>query len=146
MLADHRRRDRLRAGENAPKVHRDHGIEVRFAHDPGDLVALGLHKLRVAQDPSVVHENVDPAVLLRNRGRAFRCSHHIGHVHARVSAIRDIPRHDIGAGVAEHSRGLGADPACAAGDDRDLAVEPEHHMPESSGSSSQPSSDSSSSA
>ena len=53
---------------------------------------------------------------------------------------------DLRARLSQSADKGSAESAVAAGHNRDLAVEAKHHMPESSGSSPQPSSDSSSSA
>src|SRR5439155_7248217 len=138
---EHARR-RLRDQERPAQVHIEHQVEVLLAH---------VEERLVAQDPGVVHHDVEPAELVQRapdepvspfaRGHAVVVRYgvsalaldlgdhlvrHLRTLAAAVAIAAEIVHHDLGALAGEEQRVLAADAAARPGDDRDLALEQTH--------------------
>ena len=128
LLSDHRLAHRPRHQERAAEVHLHHAVPVLVRHP---------HEQLVARHAGVVDEDVDPSeVLFRRRHEPVASSRlaasattpstaptlRFPFAHGALQAVGVASRDYHGRAVLGQPRpDLGADPAAAAGDDRDLA-------------------------
>ena len=122
----------LEANEHAGEADIDHAAE------GVDLVVLDRRK---PADAGVVEGDVEPSEVLHAGVDHCGCVVFVGHVAADgVGVVADLARglgHAVGVAVGEHDarpslgeelRGAQADARCAAGDQRDFAVESAHWL------------------
>jgi len=56
----------LSTGEHPLQIHRNHGIKVGLAHLADDFAIPDLDQLRIARDPGIVDQDVDPPAPLKH--------------------------------------------------------------------------------
>src|SRR3989441_2406136 len=136
LLSDQHLRHGARHQERAAEVHLDHPIPVLILHP---------HEELVVRDAGVVDEDIDASKLLPRRAHeaiAVVTARRVGDdaerraplrfkiFHHALQTVAVAPRDYHGRAVLGQPRADGrADPAPAAGDDRDLAVERALHEP-----------------